>query len=169
MNVTSVTTIPKTRSKFMLTNDRSIFKVSILRKILLRLLYKRNYDMINNNMSDSNIGSRKGKSCRNHIWILNGITHEHHISNNKQDLRFNFYDYKQMFDSMVLSKTLSDMYSVGMVDDCLCLLKALNTNVAMSVNTPYGATERIVLLAVVAQGNLMAPLESSVQVDTNNG
>ena len=35
----------------------------------------------------------------------------------------------------------------------------------MSVNTPYGATETIVLPAVVAQGDLMSPLEASVQVD----
>ena len=70
-----------------------------------------------------------------------------------------------MFDSMVLSETLSDMYSVGMVDDSLCLLESLNTNVANSVNTPYGATETIVLPAVVAQGDLLAPIEASVQVD----
>ena len=112
MNVTSVTTIPKAGSKFLLTNERGIFKVSILRTILLRLLYNRNYSMINANMSDSNTGARKGKSCRNHIWILNGINHEHHTSKKKSDLRFNFYDYKQMFDSMNLSETLSDMHSV---------------------------------------------------------
>ena len=35
----------------------------------------------------------------------------------------------------------------------------------MSGNTPYGATETIVLPAVVAQGVLMAPLEESVQVE----
>ena len=70
-----------------------------------------------------------------------------------------------MFDSMVLSETLSDMHSVGVKDDSLVLIEALNTNIAMSVNTPYGATETIVLPAVVAQGDLMAPLEASVQVD----
>ena len=165
MNVTSVTTIPKAGSKFLLTNERGIFKVSILRTILLRLIYNRNYDMVNDNMSDSNIGARKGKSCRNHIWILNGINHEHHISKKKQDLRFNFYDFKQMFDSMALSEMLSDMHSVGMIDDSLYLIEALNTNVTMSVNTPYGATETTVLPAVVAQGDMMSPLQASVQVD----
>ena len=78
MNVTSVTTIPKQGLKFKLTNKRGIFKVSILRTILLRLLYNRCYSMVNANMSDSNIGARKEKSCRNHIWILNGINYEHH-------------------------------------------------------------------------------------------
>ena len=36
MNVTSVTTIPKSGSKFLLTNERGIFKVSIIRTLLLR-------------------------------------------------------------------------------------------------------------------------------------
>ena len=126
MNVTTVTTIPKVGSKFKLTNERGIFKVSILRTILLRLIYNRTYNMVDANMSDSNIGARRGKSCRNHIWILNGINHEHHTSKKKQDLRISFYDFKQMFDSMVLSETLSDMHSVGMVDDSLHLIEALN-------------------------------------------
>ena len=117
-------------------------------------------------MSDSNIGARRGKSFRNPIWIINGINHEHHTSKNKKDLRFNFYDYKQMFDSMVLSETLSDMHSVGVKDDSLVLIESLNTNIAMSVNTPYEETETIVLPSVVAQGDLMSPLLASVQVDT---
>ena len=165
MNVTTVTTIPKVGSKFILTNERGIFKVNFLRTILLRLIYNRIYGMVNTNKSDSNIGARKGKSCRNHIWILNGIIHEHHTSKKKVDLRINFYDFEQMFDSMVLSETLSDMHRAGMVDDSLHLIEALNTNVAKSVNNPYGQTETTVLSAVVAQGDLMAPLEASVQVD----
>ena len=70
-----------------------------------------------------------------------------------------------MFDSMALSEILSDMHIVGMTDDSLYLIEALNTNVTMSVNTPYGATESTVLPAVVAQGDLLAPLEASVKVD----
>ena len=76
MNATSVTPIPKTGSKLKLTNERGIFKVSILRTVLLKLLYNRYYDTINTNMSESNIGARKRKSCRNHIWILNSINHD---------------------------------------------------------------------------------------------
>ena len=140
MNVTSVTIILMTGSKFQLTNERGIFKVSIIRAVLLRLLYNRNYEMVNANMSDSNIGSRKGQSCRNHHWILNGINHEHHIAKKKSDLRLKIYNYKQMFDSLALSETLSDMHSVGINDDFLYLIKAFNTNVTMSVNTPYGET-----------------------------
>ena len=38
-------------------------------------------------MSDSKIGARKGKICRSHIWILNGINHDHNSTEKKHDLR----------------------------------------------------------------------------------
>ena len=160
-NVTSVTTIPKEGPKLELINERGIFNVSILRTIILRLIYNRYYNIIDSNMSESNIGA----SCRNHIWILNGINFEHSKSI-KSDIIIQFYDYSQMFDSMVLSEALKDMHSVGMDDDLLILLKELNTNVTMTVNTPYGQTDEIKLPAIVAQGDLMSPLISSVHIDT---
>ena len=97
--------------------------------------------MGNANMSYSNIGSGKGKSCINHIWIINGINHKHQTYKTKKELvSFNFFDYQQMFDSMVLSEILSDKHSVGVKDDYLVLIESVNTNIAISVNTPYGET-----------------------------
>ena len=66
--------------------------------------------MIDKNMTDSNIGARKHKSCRNHIWIVNGINHLHsgklkHVQHVEQS-----FDFKQMFDSMALDTTITDMY-----------------------------------------------------------
>jgi hypothetical protein len=86
ISITSATPIPKTGSKFKLTNERGIFKVSILRTVLLKLLYTRYYETINTNMSESNIRARTRKSCRNHIWIINGINHDHMKSKNKSQL-----------------------------------------------------------------------------------
>jgi hypothetical protein len=119
--------------------------------------------MIDMNMSDSNIGGRKGKSCRNHIWILNGINHEHIKSNN---IVIKYYNYTQMFDSMSLNEAISDMYNVGVKDDTLLLLQDLNTDIKMLVKTSYGETDLVTLPSVVAQGDLMSPLIASVQVDS---
>ena len=47
-----------------------------------------------------------------------------------------------MFDSMAMSETLSDMHSVGMIDDSLYLIEALNTNITLSVNTPMEQQKR---------------------------
>ena len=43
------------------------------------------------------------------------------------------------------------MNSVGVKDDSLVVIKALNKNIAMPINTPYGVTETTTLPAVVAQ------------------
>ena len=48
-----------------LDSDRGIFLVSIFRTILMK------YSIIDQSMSDSNIGARKNKNIRNHIFVVN--------------------------------------------------------------------------------------------------
>ena len=132
----------------------------------MRLIYNRKYSMIDYNMSDSNIGARKNKSCRNHIWIINGINHEQNSSKKKSKLVFQSYDFTQMFDSMSLDIIISDIYDCGVKDDLLVLLYEANKNIHMSVSTCYGLTEAVKIPALVAQGDLFAPLPAAVQVDS---
>ena len=42
-----------------LESDRGIFLVSLFRTILMKMTYKEKYPIIENSMSDSNIGARK--------------------------------------------------------------------------------------------------------------
>ena len=62
MRESTVTTIHKPGSKFKLTNEHGIFKLTVIRSLLIRLIYNRKYDTIDSNMTDSNIGARRGKS-----------------------------------------------------------------------------------------------------------
>ena len=117
-------------------------------------------------MSESNIGARKGKGCRNHIWIINGINHEVNSSKKYAQLVAQSFDYTQMFDSMSLNTTISDLYDYGVKDDLLVLLNKVNKNVTISVNTCYGVTEPILIPSLVAQGDMFSPLEAAVQVDS---
>ena len=69
-----VTTIYKEKGeKSILTNDRGIFIVSIFRSLVMKLIYRDIYEIIDESMSDSQIGSRKEKNIRNHVWVLNSI------------------------------------------------------------------------------------------------
>ena len=45
-----------------LENDRGIFLVNVLRSILMKLVYKEKYPLIDKNMTDSQIGARKHKN-----------------------------------------------------------------------------------------------------------
>ena len=68
----------------------------------MRLLYNTKSDIINQNMSDSNVGGRKNMSCINHIFVINGIIHETMSSKKNTQVTLQIYDYKQMFDAMNL-------------------------------------------------------------------
>ena len=59
-------------SKDDLNNDRGVFLVVKLRSILDKLIYNDNYEIINDSMSDSNIGGRKGRNIRDHLFVNKG-------------------------------------------------------------------------------------------------
>ena len=42
----------------------------------MKLIYNDKYEIVDQNMSDSNVGARKRKNIRNHVFILNGIINE---------------------------------------------------------------------------------------------
>ena len=166
MNYANITTVPKKGSKLLLENERGIFRVSVLRSILMRIIYNEKYEQIDRKMSDCQMGARKNKGCRNNLFIINGIIHDVMSSNKKTPVLLQIYDYKQMFDAINLQQALSDIYDVGVDDDNLSLLYQANNNVKMAVNTPDGLTERQTLENVVLQGDTWGSILASVQVDS---
>ena len=77
MEDANITTIYKgKRNKLDLLNDRGIFLVSKIKSILIKMLYNETYEILDENLSDSNIGARKAMSVRNHIFIINGNINE---------------------------------------------------------------------------------------------
>ena len=74
MEMSNITTIFKKKgSKHDLENDRGIFGLSVFRKIIDNLVYQEKYPLIDMGMSDSNIGARKRKNIKNHLFIVYGI------------------------------------------------------------------------------------------------
>ena len=65
MRSADVATIYKGKGeKHDLENDRGIFLVTIFRSILMRLIYMDKYSLIDSNMSDYQVGGRKGENVR---------------------------------------------------------------------------------------------------------
>ena len=54
-------------------NQRDIFRVSVFRFILDRLIYNDEYQNIDHHMSDSNGGARKERNIRDNLFVLNGV------------------------------------------------------------------------------------------------
>ena len=166
MNHANVTTVPKRGSSLLLENERGIFRVSVLRFILMRLIYNDKYPVIDANMSDCQMGGRKRKGCRNNIFIVNGIIHDVMSSKKKEAISLQIYDYKQMFDAINLEQAASDLYDAGVEDDDLTLIYEANKDIQMAVNTPNGLSERQSIKNVVLQGDTFGSILASVQVDS---
>ena len=118
------------------------FVVSVFRAILMKLIYKDIYETIDKSMSDSQIGSRKNKNIRNHIWVLNSIICDTLSSKRKNPVDIQIYDYKQCFDSLWLEECLNDLYSGGFKNHELNLLHEANSSVNIAIRTPIGKTRR---------------------------
>lgn len=60
-------------SKMDLNNDRGVFNVVTARSIIDKLVYNDYYDIMDSNMSDSNVGGRKKRNIRDNLFIVYGI------------------------------------------------------------------------------------------------
>ena len=166
MNVVNIHAIYKGKGeKTDLESERGIFIVSILRTILMKMVYNDIYDKVDSIMSDSNIGARKGKNIRNHIFVVNSIMFDGFQSKKKKTVDVMVLDFKQMFDSEWLQESLNDLYEAGVCDDYLPLIYKSNREAYVAVKTPGGLSKRETVKEIVMQGDVLAPLLSSLHVD----
>ena len=82
-----------------LNNDRGIFNVVKIRSILDKLVYNEKYEVIDKNMSSSNIGGRKNRNIRDHLFVINAILHDA-SKDKKKSIDIEIYDIKKCFDKM---------------------------------------------------------------------
>ena len=108
-----------------LESERGIFIVNIIRSILMKMVYQDKYAIIDSSMSDSNVGARKKKSIRNHLFIVYGIINEA-VRNKSKNIDMQIMDYSQCFDSMWLKECINDLYNAGVTDDALAIIYEAN-------------------------------------------
>ena len=94
----NITILHKKKCKLDLKNWRGIFLSSVLHTILMKLVHERTYEIVNENMTDSQIGARKNKSVRNHLFVLNSVISDVMSSVKKTPIDITIMDFKQMFD-----------------------------------------------------------------------
>ena len=160
----NITAIPKGKtSRTNLEDERGIVIGSVFNSILMTMIYDKKYDVIDENMSDSNIGSRKNKSTRSHIFVVNGAVNE--SIHNKEELDIIITDYKQAYDSLFLDSVLLDLYESGVQDDHLNLIQISDSSSLVAVNTPVGVTDRREVTNKVLQGEKLGPIKCSNTID----
>ena len=74
LEMSNITTIYKRKgSKHDLENDCGIFGLSVFKKIIDKLIYQEKYPLLDEFMTESNIGARKKRNIKNHLFIIHGI------------------------------------------------------------------------------------------------
>ena len=71
-----------------------------LRSILDRLSYNDNYEIIDQTMSCSNIGARKNRNIRDHLFIINGILNDVNNSKKNEKIDIQIMDIRKCFDKI---------------------------------------------------------------------
>ena len=169
VKLANITTIFKNKgSRLDLKNDRGIFILSIFRKITDKMIYQDKYDEIDKFMSDSNIGARRKKNIRNHLYVVYAIINS--VVQGKSDcIDIQIYDLVQAFDSLWLEDCLNVVYDAlddNSRDDKVALLYDINKDNKVAVNTAIGQTDRIDVDRIVAQGGTWGSLLCSNHIDT---
>ena len=113
---------------------RGIFWVPILRTILDRLIYNDEYGVIDEALSDSNVGARNGRNVRDNIFVMNAITNSV-VKGNQEPIDIQVYDVQKCFDALWVEDCINDIYETGFDNDKLPLLFLENQNAMIAVKT----------------------------------
>ena len=162
----TISAIPKNRkSPLMLENLRGIFLVNKVKAVLMKMINATMIDEIENNLTESNIGARKGRATRDHIFIINSIINETMKDKRKQPLDMVFYDVRQCFDSLWMEKTLIDLSKNGIKNDFLNLIYEASKSARIKVKTPVGNTVEKEIEELVMQGESVSSIMCTSSMD----
>ena len=147
-------------SRSELKNDRGVFNVVKVRSILDKLIYSETYPTIDKNLSCSNVGGRRGRNIRDHLFVLYAIINN--VINGKAEaIDIQGYDIHKCFDEMGYEE-----WDVGLNNDKFAMIAKLDKNAKVVVKTPVGVTEKFGMKKKVMQGTVFGPIKCSVQIDT---
>ena len=135
-----------------------------LRSILDKQVYNDYYNIIDSNMSDSNVDGRKKRKIRDNLFIVYGIIN--YALKNGLEVDINLYDIAKCFDAMWHQETMNDLWDVGVQDNKFALVSEMNSRCQIAIKTPVGITDRFVMEQIEMQGTGLWPIKCSVQIDT---
>ena len=131
-DITPIFKLKESRNDFK--NYRGVFRVSVFRSILDRLIYNDEYKTIDDKLTDSNVGARKGRNIRDHIFVINAITNSI-VKEGEDPVDVQVYDVETCFDSLWLQEFMNDIYDAGFQNGKLPLILLENRNAKVVIKT----------------------------------
>ena len=161
-NISSIWKLKGPQNQF--SSYRGIFRVSIFRAILDRLIYNDEYDTIDGNLTDSNVGARKLRNIRDNIFVINAILNSQK-NTHEEAIDVQIYDVEQCFDALWLQEVVTSLYEAGLRNDKLPLLFLENRNAQVAVKTPGGLSNRVNITNIIMQGSVWGSICCVVLMD----
>ena len=161
-NISSIYKQKGNRNNF--DSYRGIFRVPILRTILDRLIYNDQYRVIDEALSDSNVGARSNRNVRDNIFVLNAITNSI-VNANDEPIDVQVFDIEKCFDALWVEDCINDIYDTGFNNDKLPLLFIENQIAKIAVKTPSGMSDRVSIQNVIMQGTVWGSLCCTTSMD----
>ena len=97
----------------------------VLRTILEKLIYNDEYQTIDDNLTDANVGARKHRNIRDNLFVVNAISNS--IKRGSEEaVDLCTYDVDKCFDALWTYGCIHDLYEAGLKNDKLTLLFKLN-------------------------------------------
>ena len=75
------------------------------------MIYHEKFPLIDKNMTDSNIGARKRRNIKNHLFILYGIINSV-LKGESESVDIQIYDLVKAFDVLWLEDCMNDAWDV---------------------------------------------------------
>ena len=150
-NITSIYKDKGPRKYF--DSYRGIFHVTFLKSILDRLIYNDINETGDSNLSDCNVGNRKGRNIRDHIFVLNAILKS--IKRKTEEaVDIGVYDVKKCLDTLLANKALNDAYELALKNDKFLLVYMSNKHASIAITSSIGTSTQINIYNTIMQGTV---------------
>ena len=148
-------------------NYRGVFRVTVFRSILDRLIYNDNYHIVNENLTDGNVGARKQRNIRDNIFVLGAVSNSV-VHGKEEAIQVQVQDAVKCFDKLWLQETTNALFEAGLQSDMLNLLYLENKRAKVAIKVNGNITSRVSLTNVEMQGSVWGSLKCTTSMDQLN-
>ena len=129
-----------------------------------RLIFNDEYETIEKNLTDSNVGGRKGQNIRDTIFVLNAIINA--VKRGKEGpCDITVKDVDKCFDALWVQECINTLYEYGVMNDGLVLLYEETKCAMIATKTSGGLTEQEAIENIIMQGTVFGSLICTTVMD----
>ena len=137
------------------SNYHTIALISHARKVMLKIFQAKLQEYMNRELTDVQVGFRKGRGTRIHIANIRWIREK--ARELQKSIHFCFIDYAKAFDCMDHNRLWKILQEMGIPDHMTCLLRNLYAGQEATVRTGHGTTDCLKIRKGVRQGCILSP------------